>query len=194
MVLYNPIAAVAPRRMTRVCHERRTLNTEQATALLATALEGPMRRLQAAYKGGEIPMDIARDCERQGRRDSLAYRLMLLAGLRKTEVRDLRRSQVDLDAQVVLMTGDKSDKLTGERNVKRVPLAEDTVEALRGWFDETNPGDDDRVLPIPVRFVETLYDDLLAIGLARRVPLDANGNPAPLGGNGKPVTMPARWR
>jgi len=35
--------------------------------------------------------------------------------------------------------------------------------------------------------------DLLAAGIAKRVPLDADGKPIPINMQGKPVTTPAKW-
>jgi len=87
---YNPLEALAGRRG-EVRHQRRPLTTDEIGRLLAAALEGPARRARSKYGGGgpkpgAVPLRAQKGLARKGRSITLAYRLMLTAGLRLREV------------------------------------------------------------------------------------------------------------
>ena len=195
---FNPLAALKPWKVTVRRHARRAVSEDDAARLMAAALAGPTRRRARAYKGGRMPLAVQAECARLGRRNALAYRLMLTAGLRLNEVRELRWVSVDLEAGSLFLCGDKGDKLTGRPTDKEIPLPPETAEALAAWRAETDPADDSAyVLRVPVKLVETLNEDLVAAGLARRIPLDAKGNPVELDAQGRPpdpTQQIARWK
>jgi hypothetical protein len=68
------------------------------------------------------------------------------------------------------------------------------VEALKGWQEKHNPPATAAVVKVTSRLLDNLNDDLLEIGLARRVPVDADGETIPLDADGKPAKTPAAWR
>jgi integrase len=191
---YNPLAGMKRRAVTTKARNRRPLSEDEAARLLSAGLEGPANRQSKAYKGAPLPLDVQADCARQGRRNALAYRLMLTAGLRLHEVQELRWTDIDLEAGALFIRGDKGDKLTGRVEEKEIPLPEDTVQALTAWKAETRPTENAVVVDIPSVFVRTLTEDLLAAGMAKRIPLDENKKPIPLNAEGNPERKPARWK
>jgi len=162
---YNPLATVKRRPETEKARNRRPLSEDEAGRLLAAALDGPARRQARVYRGAAVPLQVQADCARQGRRNALAYRLMLSAGLRLHEAQALRWCDLDLDAALLFIRGDKGDKLTGRYEEKEIPLPPDTVQALAAWKLETRPDEDAPVADIPATLVRTLEDDLAAAGI-----------------------------
>jgi integrase len=169
---YNPLDCISYRKGEVRC-QRRHLSVEEIGRLLAAALEGPARRQLSRYGGGyerrkPLPLWEQARCARQGRMHVVAYRLMLTAGLRLHETQTLRWADVDLDAGVLFVEGDKSDKMKGLRRRKEIPLPQDTVAALAAWKEECNAKPKDAVVQIPYDFVKTLDDDLAAAQIPKR--------------------------
>ena len=162
---YNPLAGVKRRAVTEKARNRRPLTEIEAANLLSAALEGPSHRAAKVYKGAPIPLQVQADCARQGRRNALAYRIMLTTGLRLHEVRELKWTDINLEAAVLFIRGDKGDKLTGRVEEKELPLPPDTMQALAAWKAETRPDESALVAAIPARFVDTLASDLEAAGV-----------------------------
>jgi len=50
------------------------------------------------------------------------------------------------------------------------------------------------VVKISDRLLRCFDDDLVAAGMAKRVPVDANGDAIPLDANGQPRQEPVKWR
>ncbi|MGD0090879.1 MAG: tyrosine-type recombinase/integrase [Planctomycetota bacterium] len=165
---YNPLEAVSKRSEAEKVRNRRPLSEDEGARLLSAALDGPRRRMARAYKGAMLPLQVQADCARQGRRNALAFRLMLTAGLRLHEVQELRWCDLDLEAGLLFIRGDKGDKLTGRVEDKEIPLPPDTVQALALWKSETRPDEAAAVVDIPDSFVRTLDDDLEAAGIGKR--------------------------
>ena len=174
---YNPIDCIQKREKLDSRHERRALTEVEISELLAAALEGPHRRAVRAYqnrpkkdgtyKPADIPLGRQAELAEDGRRIALTYRIMIEAGLRKSETRQVTWNDVDLD-QGVLTTrpywmGNKNGK------TEELPLTPGLHQALVVWR-EVHPGEPTSpIVKVTDRLLECLDDDLVAIGLARRV-------------------------
>jgi len=190
ILLYNPITSVAKRSEHIKHHARRALSDAELARLLAAAADGPQRRSNRAYKGGEIEPDVVANLEYLARRNILVYKILVLTGLRLNELRLLRWADVDLDAGTLTTQPWWAGNKNGKQEV--LPLAPSLVKELKEWRGDhkeiTEP-----VIHIPKQFLRTFDDDLLAAGIAKRVPLDDNGKPIPFNMLGKPVVTPTKW-
>jgi integrase len=163
---YNPLSSLKRRSVAFKARDRRPLTELEAGQLLFSALDGPARRMQKAYKGAGLPSDVLEKCKVQGRRNSLAYRLMLTTGLRLNEVQTLRWHDIDLTNGYLRLRGDKGDKLKGRIEEKELPLPAETVAALKAWRAETKAVDSAKVVEVPITLVRYLADDLEAAGIS----------------------------
>jgi len=66
-------------------------------------------------------------------------------------------------------------------------------EALKAWKEAHSCKPTDRVVRVSSRALMYLDDDLVAAGIARRVAVDASGQPVPVDEKGQPTTTPAKW-
>ncbi|HLX68477.1 MAG TPA: tyrosine-type recombinase/integrase [Verrucomicrobiae bacterium] len=200
-ILYNPINCVRKVSEQEKTRRRRALSEEEISRLLSAALDGPRRRAvrryqnrprkDGTYKPVPIPLHVQARLASEGRTNVLAYRLMLEVGLRRGEAQALTWADVDW-AACTLTT---RPEWVGNKNGKRetLPLTAGLMDALKRRKAEANAADGDRVVNITDRTLDHLNDDLVTIGLAKRVPLDKKGNPIPLGEHGRPVSTPEKW-
>jgi len=195
MLSHNPLDPLAPlpEYATRL---RRALNEDEIARLLTAALEGPARRAARTYTGGHdvaprIPLAKRARLAERGRDNALAYRLMVETGLRKSECRALKWADIDLDAGTLTTR----PEWMGNKNRKRetLPLTPGLLAALQQRKAATRADDSAHVVIVTSRLLKNLNDDLLAIGLARRISLDKNGQEILCGQDGKPLKKPATW-
>jgi len=200
-ILYNPVNCVKKVSEHDKKRRRRALTEEEISRLITAALDGPRRRAlrryqnrprhDGTYKAVTIPLPVQVRLASEGRNNVLAYRLMLETGLRRGEAQALTWADVDW-AACTLTT---CPTWIGNKNGKRetLPLTAGLMDALKRRKAEVNPADSDRVVSITDRTLDHLNDDLVAIGLAKRVPLNKKGDPIPMDAHGMPVTKPATW-
>jgi len=183
-------------------HVRRPLTDAEIESLLAAALHGPerrtLRRIQNRHrKDGTLkPITLSDEVLRrlldEGRHQILRYRLMLDAGLRKSEVGSLTWGDLDLEGETLTTrpwwTGNKNGK------EESLPLSPTLLAKLRAYKLAHPSGPSERVTPITSRFLWKFNEDLVAAGIARRVPVDKLGKPIEFGSDGHPVAKPWRWR
>lgn len=162
---YNPLLSLKRRAVNFKVRDRRPLSEAEAGRLLFAALNGPARRMQKSYRGAVLPPEVLTRCGSQGRRNSLAYRLMLTSGLRVKEVEALKWYDVDLESACLRLRGDKGDKLKGRIEEKELPLQPETVAAPKAWRAETKAGDGEQVVDVPKTLVRYLSEDLEAAGI-----------------------------
>jgi len=72
-------------------------------------------------------------------------------------------------------------------------LAASLVDALEDWENRHTHEPNGSVAKVPKTFLRIMNDDLVAAGLARRVPLDVDGEEIPLDEKGHPVAKPEKW-
>ena len=201
LIPYNPLDSIAPREKLHKRHRRRALSEAEIVRLLTAALDGPLRREMRIYQnrprkdGSFKPADIslARQAylAAEGRNNVLAYRLMLEAGLRKSETASVTWNDIDL----VSGTLTTRPYWEGNKNGKEetLPLTPGLLEALRRRR-ELHPGPaHHKVVRVTDRLLRQFKDDLVAAGLAKRVPLDKRDQPIALDESGRPVEKPVRW-
>lgn len=172
---YNPLLCVQPRRGPQK-RPRRALTIEEGCRLIAAALEGPRRRMERAYRGRfqdkkravKFSLEFAARLEKEGRSFALAYQLCMTCGLRKEEMRRLTWQDVDFDASVLILRGDKGALLSGTYDVVDIPIPIQTLDALKSRRAESDStGPQDRVVPVRENLCLTLNDDLEAAGIPK---------------------------
>lgn len=199
---YNQLDCVQKRSEHVKVHLRRALTEADIGRLLIAAQEGPARRAlnvyqnrprkDGTYKPASIPLAEQARLAEEGRNSVLVYRLMLEAGLRRGEARQLAWTDLNLDAATLTTHPEWEGNKNGKRET--LPLPPSLVEALKAWHDRRGVSTDAPVVKVTSRTLRCFDDDLVAAGLARRVPLDAQGEPIPLGPNGLPVREPAKGK
>jgi len=173
---WNSIESVVNRTGPKV-KRRRALTVPEGEALLKAGLDGPRKRLLQKLSGGQdgktprLTLQQEAAAARAGRRNALAYRIMLTTGLRLNEVRALTWADCDLEGRRLTLRRDKGDKLRGLDLEKAIPLATETIEHMQAWKAEMKAGDSDKVLPnLPEKFVRTFDDDLISAGIQKTDP------------------------
>jgi len=154
---FNPLDCLSKREGEKV-RKRRPLTEEECGRLMAAAMRGPVRRLERAYKGADIPTERLAEARQQGERNALIYTIMVQTGLRLNEVRNLRWKDVDLEGGVLECRAEWT------KNAKdaELPLHPQLAERLRQWKDAQEPAEDDVVVKIPARILDRFNDDLAA--------------------------------
>jgi len=198
---YNPLDCVSKRNEHEKRRIRRALGETELSALLAAALEGPRRRALRTYqnrprkdgtfKPATIPLAEQARLADEGRNITLAYRIMLETGLRKNECRLLTWADLDLEAGTLTTRPEWAGNKNGKRET--LPLAPGLLEALASWKNHRPIDDSAPVVKVTSRILHCLNDDLVAAGLARRIPLDKKGEVIPQDAEGKPKQKPAKW-
>ncbi len=201
MIPYNPLDCIAPREKLHKRHQRRALAEVEIALLLAAAQNGPLRREMRVYqnrsrKDGSFKpktISLARQAylAAEGRNNVLAYRLMLEAGMRKSETASITWNDIDLDVGTLTTR----PYWEGNKNGKEesLPLTPGLLEALRARRTSHPGHSTKKVVLVSDRLLRSFKDDLVAAGLARRVALDKRNQPIPLDEKGRPLEKPARW-
>lgn len=199
---YNPLDCIRKRdEKSDRRHVRRALTEDEIARLLDAATYGPLRRAirirqnrprkDGTFKPVRLLPATEQWCRNEGHRQALGYRLMLEAGLRKSETGSITWADVDLGIGSLTTrpwwTGNKNGK------EETLPLTPGLLNELRTWRLSHPGAENDRIVPITSRFLGKFNDDLCAAGIARRVPMDKDGKPIPIGANNKPITKPMRW-
>lgn len=190
IIQYNPIASVMKRSEHIKKRVRRPLSDAELARLLAAAADGPRRRMNRAYREGDMDPAVTKNLEYMSRRNVLIYKVLVSTGLRLNELRSLRWADVNLTSGVLTT----QPWWAGNKNGKQeeLPLAPSLVVELENWRGDekvvTEP-----VLHIPKQFLRTLNDDLVAAGIAKRVAVDAYDKPISMDELGKPVVTPEKW-
>lgn len=198
---YNPLDCIAPREKLHKRHARRALSEVEIARLLAAAADGPIRRELRIYqnrprKDGTFKpqaISLARQAclAVEGRNNVLAYRLMLESGLRKSETASVTWNDIDLVAGTLTTRPYWEGNKNGKEET--LPLAPGLLDALRARR-ESHPGPAlQKVVHLTDRALRQFKDDLVAAGLARRVPLNKRNEPIALNELGLPVEKPMRW-
>lgn len=201
LIPYSPLECLA-NRPEHVKHRvRRALSEEEVSRLLAAALEGPARRAlrryrnrpkkDGSYKQIDLPAKVQARYHREGENNVLAYRLMLETGLRRNEVKSLTWADLDLEQGVLTTRPHWEGNKNGRE--ERLPLTPGLLQRLLEWRLK-NPGDPSvKVVKLTSRSLRAFDEDLVAAGLATRVPQDREGKPIPLNAEGLPVRTPCTW-
>ena len=175
------------------------MTPEELRALLEMAVKGPARRKMrvyqnrprkdGTYKPKSIPLELQAKLAMQGRNNALAYRLMVEVGLRKSETAAVTWGDIDLEAGTLTTrpwwTGNKNGK------EETLPISPGLLDALKHWR-EFHP-ETIKVVAVSDRLLECFYDDLVAVGIAKRTPLDTEGKPIPMDTEGRPSKTPEKW-
>jgi integrase len=149
-------------------------------------------RKDGTYKPKSVPLPVQAAMVEEGRRMVLAYRLMLETGLRKNEVRLLAWGDLDLAAGTLTTRPEWEGNKNGKRET--LPLPPGLVALLNAWREKHYTRDDHAVVKVTDRMLRNFDDDLVAAGIAKKVPLDKDDEEIPLNDEGLPIRTPARWR
>jgi len=147
MIPYNPRDCIAPREKLHKRHKRRALTEIEIAQLLKAALDGPLRREMRIYqnrprKDGSfkpVAISLARQAYLavEGRNNVLAYRLMLEAGLRKSETASVTWNDINLESGTLTTRPYWEGNKNGKEET--LPLTPGLLEALRARR-ELHPG------------------------------------------------------
>ena len=202
LVPYNQLDCVAPLPEHERRHVRRAMSEDEISRLLTAGLEGPMRRKLNVYqnrprkdgtfKRKSVPLPLHAILVEEGRNNVLAYRVMLETGLRLSETRSVAWVDLDLEAGTVTTRPHWEGNKNGREET--LPLTPGLLQALRSWR-ATHPGlETASVVKISDRLLRCFNDDLVAAGIAKRVPVDSNGNLIPFDRNGVLRETPVKWK
>jgi len=176
---YNPIGCIQKRAETKKARVRRPLTPEELSALVAAALDGPRRRAECRFTGSSYrktrrtenarpmtPEELS-VLAKQGRQNALIYTLLAGTGLRLNELRNLRWSDVNLEAAELTTRAEWAKN----RRQQTIPLAPHVLQALRER--RLQEPDGEFVVPVSDRLLRQFKDDLDAAKIQRR---DARGH------------------
>lgn len=173
---YNPLACLKARSERVKKRRRRALTADEVERLLAAAPLAPLRRLEAAYRGGrkskkrqgEIGPEVRAEASERGRRNALIWRILVSTGLRVGELRALRWADVDLASGS--LTARAETTKNGRESV--LPMSPSLVAALTEHGRQCGANPEDPVIDIPENPCAILRDDLRQAGID---PVDASG-------------------
>ncbi len=198
-LLYNPLACIKRVKGDPV-KVRRALSEEEISRLLAAAIDGPLRRQRrgrsnrpkkdGSYKFVEIQLKVQARLASEGRNMVLIYRLMIEAGLRKNEAACLRWADLDLDSGTIRLRAET----TKNGKTEELPMTPGLLAALKARKAELKPQPISAVVMLTSRALRCFDDDLVAAGLAFRIPLDKRGDSIPVNAEGRPVRTPHKWK
>ncbi len=153
--------------------QRRALNTEEITRLLAVAATRPLddaRTLRTGKRKGERTADIRPEVEERllalGRERVLIYRTLIYTGLRAGELRSLTVSRLDLTpgAECVWLEAANEKNRAGST----VPLRADLAADLRQWIAEKKLTASNHLFIVPAGLRRILDRDMKAAGIPKR--------------------------
>lgn len=98
-----------------------------------------------------------------GEKWALAYRLLLLTGLRWGELGSLKVGRIDLDERTILL----DSNATKNGNCDLLPLPVELVNDLRDWIKRMKLSSDDLLFNMPRTGVKRFYADLKVAGIPR---------------------------
>jgi integrase len=201
IIPYNPLDCLRPREHFKR-HNRRALTEDEISRLMAAALDGPCRRALRIYqnrprrdgtfKPASIPLVRQAALAQNGRRNALAYRLMLEVGLRRSEVRSVAWTDVDLAVGTLTTRSHWEGNKNGLEET--LPLPPGLLAALKKWHKQQGKPTTGAIVKVGSRLLRNLDDDLVAAGIARRLPFDAEGKPIAVDAAGRPECEPACWK
>jgi len=201
LIPYNPLDCIQNRKKLDIRRVRRAISENEIARLLAAAEEGPLRRYtrvfqnrprkDGTYKPVAIEAKKQLRLAEEGANNVLVYRIMLETGLRKSETASVTWNDIDL--KTGLLTTRRNWVGNKNRKEEVLPLTPGLIEALTAWRLRHPGPERAKVVKVTSRLLRYLNDDLVAAGLAKRVPLDEKKCPIPLDENGLPTKTPVSW-
>ncbi len=147
-------------------------------------------RKDGTYKNVTIPLSDQARMASDGRNMVLIYRLMIEVGLRKNETACLRWADLDLDTGIIRLRAET----TKNQKTEELPMSPGLLTTVKARKAELNPQPISSVVTLSDRALRSFDDDLVAAGLAHRVPFDKRGNPIPTNAEGRPIRTPHSWK
>ena len=173
-ILVNPLAKIgrADERADRR-RQPRALTEDEVVRLLDAARRRPLaealkfnRGWRKGRNGAKVRPDTCAKLERLGWERALAYRVMVLTGLRLGELASIRVCDLDLDAPGPALRLDARHEKNREGST--IMLRADLANELREWVAAT-PGAPDRMLfRLSPNQVKVFNRDLAFAGIAKR--------------------------
>jgi len=201
VISFNPLNPVSKLAEIDSPRRRRALSEDEVIRLLAAAVDGPRRRAvrqsqnrprkDGTFKPVEFKPERAAALAEEGRRTALLYRMALETGLRRSELKALTWADLDLEVGTVTTR----PEWVGNKNAKRetLPLSPGLLTELKVTHTENKPKPVDHVLNVTSRTLDCFNDDLVAAGMAQRIPVDAAGEAVPVDQEGRPLQTPHKW-
>lgn len=160
---------------------RRSLTEDEFVRLLDIAERRPLLDAMKIRRGkrtgdctARVKDETREQLEQLGRERRLIYSMLVLTGLRKGELTQLRWTDLDLDGRQGWLTMRASVAKNGE--TETLPVRADLAIQLRAWKgDRKNPSGTEKVFRVPRGLARILDRDLVAAGIARKVQ-DAAGH------------------
>jgi integrase len=153
--------------------KRRALTEAELIRLLEVAGQRPLREAMTIRTGrrrgqvvGRVHDGVRQRLERLGRERSLMYKTMVLTGLRRGELADLRVCDLELTAPLPRI--DLPADVAKNRKAARLLLREDLAADLADWLKATGKAGIDAVFRVPAELVKILKRDLKLAGIAYR--------------------------
>jgi integrase len=164
IVPYNPLECVARLPEHEKRRERRALLRDESERLSVSAVEGPLRRIKKAYKGGKIPPEVIAELSDQGERNDLIYAVFQQTGLRVDELRRMARADFDLAEMSFRVRAE----ISKNRKEAILPLHPALAERLRDWMKRHPAPESAPALIVPKGFLRIFDDDIAAAGILKR--------------------------
>jgi integrase len=153
--------------------KRRAMTEAELVRLLDVARERPLREAMTIRTGkrrgqvaGSVRPDVRERLERLGLERSLIYKTMVLTGLRRGELADLRAC--DLELTTPLPRINLPADVAKNRKAAQLLLRDDLATELANWLKTTRRSGVDTVFRVPVELVKILKRDLKLAGIAYR--------------------------
>ncbi len=164
VIPYNPLDCVARLPEHEKVRERRALSREESQRLSQSALVGPLRRMQKAYKSGTIPEEIQIGLRDDGKRHELIYATLQQTGLRVGELRKMIWADFDLEQKQFRVRAE----ISKNRRQATLPLHPALAERLKEWKRRHPALETSSALMVPKGFLRIFDDDIAAAGIEKR--------------------------
>jgi integrase len=153
--------------------KRRAMTEEELIRLLDVARSRPLREAMTIRTGkrrgqvvGNVRDGVRERLERLGRERGLIYKTMVLTGLRRGELADLRVCDLELTAPLPRI--DLPADVAKNRKAARLLLREDLAAELAAWLKATGKAGVEPVFRVPAELVKILKRDLRLAGIPYR--------------------------
>jgi integrase len=167
----DPLARLR-RSKGEIRRQRRALTENELIALLRAARDRPLLEISTVRSGrnkGEVLAfagrpDVRARATRLGQERALIYKVLVLTGLRRNELKALEVRNLTLTGRrpcLVLPGRETKNKETAD-----LPLRADLARDLADWIREAGKAGADRVFVVPVNLYRILRRDLELAGIA----------------------------
>lgn len=103
--------------------------------------------------------------KREGRHRELVYRVFMLSGMRRNELRTLTVNRIKFGSQTIIELDPANEK---NSRGNALPIPADLAIDLKSWIKDRNIAPDGLVFSVPQQLVKTFHRDCLVAEIARK--------------------------